>query len=73
MRDDRDILLVDALQRLKRVERRLIGSHNAAINATKNADRLVLANGLDSLRMDVDSIIGLLENEIDIRVKERVG
>jgi hypothetical protein len=70
MPDDQTILLTDALKRLKRIERRLIGSNSAALNATKNADRLVLANDLDSIRLDIDHVIGSLENEIDVRAQE---
>ena len=61
--DDQTLLIRDALRLARRVERRLIGMHSGILNATRNADRLVLANEVDSLRLDLDTIVSLLEEE----------
>lgn len=67
---ERDLLLLDARRRLSVLERRLIGLNSGILNATKQADRLSLAASVDSLRLDVDHILGLVENEIDQRRRE---
>lgn len=50
---------------LGRTERRLIGSHSTVINATRNADRLVIANGMDSMRLEIENIREILQELLD--------
>lgn len=54
----RAMLLVDVLRRLKILERRLVSLPMATINATRHADRLTIANSLESIRLDIDGMIG---------------
>jgi hypothetical protein len=53
--------LTAALNRTIRLQRRMIGWHSAIINATKNADRIVLANDADSVRLDLEILGDLLQ------------
>lgn len=56
--------LKQALRQTTRLERRFVGAHSAALNATRNADRLVLANDLESIRLDLSVIHELLRDAI---------
>lgn len=56
--------LEQALRQTKRLERRFIGTHSATINAARNADRIVLANDLDSMRLDLSMIHELLRDAL---------
>ena len=60
--DNANECLDAAISRLNRVQFRLTGWHNAIINATRNADRISLANDADSLRLDLSVIHELLRD-----------
>lgn len=55
-------MLTETIQRVSRLERRLIGLNTGILNATKNADRLVLAADVDSLRLEASVIHELLRD-----------
>jgi hypothetical protein len=46
---------------LGRIERRLVGSHNAVTNATRNTDRLVIANDMSSIRLEIENTRRMLQ------------
>jgi hypothetical protein len=48
--------LTDALIQAKITQQRTIGWHSAIINATRNADRIVLANDAETLRLQLSWI-----------------
>lgn len=50
--------------------RRLIGMSSAMLNATKNADRLVLANSIDSIKLEIDAARSYLATIIDIETRD---
>lgn len=67
--------LNDALNVVTRLERRMTGWHSAVINATRNADRISLANDADSIRLELSVIKELIRDargsfENDVRPQE---
>lgn len=58
---DELIKLQDAALIMRRMHRNTTGLHSALINATRNADRIVLANDVDNMRLGMSTVVELLD------------
>ena len=59
----REVRRQEVVKLLRRLYQRTTGMHAAIINATRNADRITIANSMDSWRLDLDAAIELLTEE----------
>lgn len=55
-------MLTETIGRVNVTERRMIGLHSGILNATRNADRLLLANTIEALRLELSVIHELLRD-----------